>query len=65
VIAAPPCPGSTRLDAERRHDVDAAVAEYDRLARVYPALGYAVILLPKVGVSERADFVLHELEASA
>ncbi|MDP8607856.1 hypothetical protein QZR53_26220 [Serratia marcescens] len=29
--------------------------------RTYPALGYAVSLLPKVGVAQRADFVLDTL----
>jgi predicted ATPase len=48
-------------DAKRRHDVEAAIAEYDRLLSVYPSLGYEVIVLPKVGVSERADFVLQRL----
>jgi len=28
---------------------------------VYPSLGYEVILLPKVSVAARADFVLHTL----
>jgi hypothetical protein len=67
-VTALPCHGSTAqwpeiyaTDPERRHDFDAALAEYDRLSRVYPALGYEVIVLPKVGVSERADFVLRAL----
>jgi predicted ATPase len=48
-------------DAERKHGFDAAVAEYDRLLQVYPDLGYEVTILPKVSVSERADFVLDRL----
>jgi predicted ATPase len=65
VFFTPPWPDLYVTDAERRHDLDAAVAEYDRLSRVYPALGYDVIVLPKVGVAERADCVVHELETSA
>jgi predicted ATPase len=49
-------------DAERRHGQDTALAEYSRLLEAYPALGYEVIILPKVGVAERADFVLKMLE---
>ena len=30
-------------------------------AASYPALGYTVSLLPKVGVAQRADFVLEAL----
>ena len=48
-------------DAERRHGFAFAVAEYERLLDVYPSLGYEVTILPKVGVSERADFVLSKL----
>jgi predicted ATPase len=61
VFLAPPWPEIYATDPERRHGLDAAIAEFDRLARVYPALGYDVITLPRVGVSERADFVLHTL----
>ena len=48
-------------DPERRHGFGAAVAEYQRLLEVYPSLGYEVTILPKIGVSERADFVLKRL----
>jgi hypothetical protein len=34
------------------------IVEYDRLLTVYPSLGYEIILLPKISVSERADFIL-------
>jgi hypothetical protein len=40
---------------------DAVVAEYQRLLEAYPLLGYEVTILPKIGVSERADFVLNRL----
>jgi predicted ATPase len=39
-----------------------ALAEYSRLLETYPSLGYEVLILPKVGVSERADFILNTLE---
>jgi predicted ATPase len=61
VFLAPPWPEIYVTDAERRHDFAFAVAEYERLLDVYPSLGYEVAILPKVGVSERADFVLSKL----
>ena len=47
-------------DNERRHSL-AGVAEYQRLVDAYPALGYEVTILPKVGVAERTEFVLRTL----
>jgi predicted ATPase len=61
VFLAPPWPEIYATDSERRHDLDAAIAEYDRLSITYPSLGYEIIALPKVGVSERADFILDTL----
>jgi predicted ATPase len=61
ILMAPPWPEIYVTDAERRHDLSAAVAEYQRLLKVYPSLGYEVTILPKVSVSERADFVLCSL----
>ena len=48
-------------DAERQHGFDAAVAEYERLERAYPALGYEVVTVPRTGVAERVSFVLKRL----
>jgi predicted ATPase len=64
VFFTPPWPEIYATDAERRHGLDDGIAEYDRLLRVYPSRGYEVIVLPKVGVSERADFVLQTLIGS-
>lgn len=61
VFLAPPWPEIFAGDPERRHGLDAARAEYDRLETAYPALGYATVILPKVPVGERADFVLARL----
>jgi predicted ATPase len=57
----PPWPEIYVHDHERRHGLAEAMAEYDRLARAYPSLGYEVNVLPKVGAAERADFVLSVL----
>jgi predicted ATPase len=57
VFLTPPWPEIYVGDRERRHDLEAAIAEYERLGAAYPALGYEVHILPKIGVEERADFV--------
>lgn len=61
VFLTPPWPEIYEADPERRHDMTAAIQEYERLERVYPLLGYEVMLLPKTSVEERADFVLNQL----
>lgn len=65
VFMTPPWPEIYITDAERRHDLGEAIAEYDRLCEAYPSIGYAIRLLPKIGVRGRADFVLAALEAGA
>lgn len=62
VFLAPPWPEIYVTDTERRHGLDVALAEYRRLLKVYPSLGYEVTILPKIAVAERADFVLQTLE---
>jgi predicted ATPase len=57
----PPWPEIYVTDLERRHDLDSAAAEYQRLLETYSSLGYEVSILPKIGVVERADFVLKKL----
>jgi predicted ATPase len=61
VFLTPPWREIFATDGERRHDMETAIAEYDRLLTAYPALGYEVLLLPKVSVAERANFVLETL----
>lgn len=61
VFLAPPWPEIYVTDRERRHDLNAAIPEYHRLLEVYPSLGYEVVILPKIGVPQRADFVLRDL----
>jgi len=65
VFLAPPWPELFVSDAERRHDFASAVAEYDRLAAAYPALGYEVITLPKLSIAERLAVVLEHIGTSA
>ncbi len=63
VFFTPPWPEIYAIDHERRHGLDEARAEYERLLDVYPSLGYEVVILPKVGVAQRADFVIESLGA--
>jgi predicted ATPase len=62
VFLTPPWPELYMIDRERRHSPAVAVSEYYRLLKAYPSLGYEVSILPRVGVVERADFVLRTLE---
>jgi predicted ATPase len=61
VFLTPPWPEIYVSDRERRHDLAEAVAEYDRLTRVYPRLGYDIYVVPKASVTERANWILASL----
>ncbi len=61
VFLSPPWPEIFRNDAERRHSFDEAVGEFNDLERAYARRGYECVLLPKVDVSARAEFVLNLL----
>lgn len=58
VFLTPPWPEIYVTDGERQHGLNAAIAEYDRLVRDYPAQGFEIVELPRLPVAERADFVL-------
>ncbi|MDR6380483.1 AAA family ATPase [Paraburkholderia caribensis] len=62
VFMTPPWPEIYVQDAERRHDIDSAIAEYERLMHMYFTLGYELQVLPKISVHERADHVLRMLD---
>ncbi len=64
VFFTPPWPAIYVQDDARRHDLDAAVQEYDRLVRAYEDLGYEIRLLPFDDVATRADFILNQLGAA-
>ncbi|WP_377296501.1 AAA family ATPase [Rhizobium sp. SGZ-381] len=63
VFLTPPWPEIYVKDDARQHAFAEAVAEYERLCAVYPALGYEPVILPKTSVSKRADFLLARLSA--
>lgn len=58
VFMVPPWPEIYVNDAARRHGLQSATAEYERLLDAYSSFGYEVTIVPKAGVRERADFVL-------
>jgi predicted ATPase len=61
VFLTPPWPEMYRMDAERRHSLDEAIAEYDQSLKTYPLYGYETVLVPRLSVVERADFVLNAM----
>lgn len=61
VFMAPPWPEIFANDSERRHGFDEAAASYETLLRTYESLGYQAIVLPRVSVGARADFILDVL----
>ncbi len=61
VLMTPPWQELFSADAERRHAFADAVAEYEALLESYPANGYEVELIPRLGVAARADFLERRL----
>lgn len=51
-------------DTERKHSFESAKKEFDELLIKYKNFGYETVLIPKVSVKERADFILAKLGAS-
>lgn len=65
VFLAPPWPEIYGTDRERRHGLEEALAEYDRLLAGYPRLGYEVQVLPRTSVEARANLLLGRLQGVA
>lgn len=64
VFLTPPWPEIYTTDGERRHGLAEAEGEYRRLLGEYRALGFDVIILPKMSVAQRADFVERTIATS-
>jgi predicted ATPase len=62
IFMVPPWPEIHAHDAERRHGLQEAIEEYERLLVAFSSLGYTIEVLPKVGVSQRADNIIQSLE---
>jgi predicted ATPase len=56
VFMTPPWPEIYTTDTQRRHELLDAVAEYVRLCAFYPRHGYTLRVLPKLPVTQRADW---------
>ncbi|HBO5260111.1 AAA family ATPase [Pseudomonas aeruginosa] len=63
VFMVPPWSEIYVQDTDRRHDMEAARIEFERLRNTYPLVGYEVALLPKSSVEDRADYMLKALTA--
>jgi predicted ATPase len=61
VFLAPPWEEIFATDAERKHDFETAKKEFDELLIKYKNFGYETILLPKISIKERADFIFEKL----
>ena len=61
VFVTPPWPEIYGTDPERRHGFEDAVAEYDRLVGCLQAFRYEIVMLPRVPVRDRADFIIEHL----
>ncbi len=58
VFLTPPWPEIYRADRERQSSMQEGIAEYHRLHHAYVRLGYDPVILPKVDVEARADYLL-------
>ncbi len=61
VFLTPPWPEIYRSDSERQLDMEEGIAEYHRLLDAFAGLEYDPVILPKVDVVARADFILERL----
>ncbi|MBK1696201.1 AAA family ATPase [Rhodovibrio salinarum] len=59
VFLTPPWPEIYKTDGARQHGMDDALEEYHRLLKAFDSLGYDTIILPKIDINGRADFVLN------
>jgi predicted ATPase len=65
VFVFPPWPEIYGQDAERGQDFAEAVATWRVMAEIYPRLGYELVEVPRMSVSERVDFVLALIRRSS
>ena len=63
VFMVPPWPEIFTKDKERLHSYDPNQNEYARLQQAFPAFGYRLIEIPKLGIEARADFVESHLKS--
>ena len=49
-------------DGERKEDIKAAIKIENSLIETYKSLGYTLVKIPKLSVSERVNFILSKIE---
>jgi predicted ATPase len=64
VFLAPPWKEIFQTDPERKHNFSNAKKEFDEILVKYPMFGYETVILPKISVKERADFILNRLNSA-
>lgn len=62
LFLAPPWPEIYEMDADRRHSLEKALSDFDRVERAYRDAGYDAVILPRDTVAARGDFVLAALD---
>ena len=58
LFLAPPWPEIYENDEDRRHSLDTALRDFERVRQAYLDAGYEPVVLPRDTVAARADFVL-------
>jgi predicted ATPase len=61
VFFAPPWPEIYELNDDRRHSLESALRDYERVRLAYLQAGYDPVVLPRDTVAARADFILTNL----
>ncbi len=61
VFIVPPWKEIYHNDGERKEDYDTACMINDLIIRTYQDLGYQTVILPKISIKERTDFILNEI----
>jgi predicted ATPase len=61
VFIVPPWKEIYKIDGERKENFETAVDLHDYISETYQNFGYETVVLPKVSVKERADFILQYL----
>ena len=65
LFLAPPWPEIYENDVDRRHSLEKALSDHERVSQAYRDAGYAPIMLPRDTVAARADFVLAAVQADS
>jgi predicted ATPase len=61
IFLVPPWEEIFANDTERKHNFESAKKEFNELLIKYKNVGYETVLVPKMPVKERADFILEKL----